>query len=152
MVEFAIVLPVLLAVAFVGLEFSRAMRVKQIAQTISRESASVAFRECSVRTGPRTTDCLNRIRADILNLLAYPGATLVLSMYDFNGTIRAFGPAGGSTRFTMGQLNTLGNPVGDLIRSHRMIVVAEVEVPYATVLPNLSFSLGSNNFYDATVL
>jgi hypothetical protein len=45
--ELALLLPLLAALVFGGLEFARAIRVSKMVSTLSRQAASDAFRECS---------------------------------------------------------------------------------------------------------
>ncbi len=151
--ELAMVLPVLIIIGFTGIEFSQALRTKQLSRTLSREAASMAYRDCSLSSGVRTVDCLNQVRASVMQSASLrPGTNVVLTMYESSPNINRFGPTGGSSRFSMGDLNTSGNSVGDLIRSQKVAVVAEVEVRHNSALIFLPFSFGTRLFYDATIL
>jgi Flp pilus assembly protein TadG len=48
LVELALILPVLILIAFAGIDFARALNTYQIALSLSKEIASASYRECIV--------------------------------------------------------------------------------------------------------
>ena len=158
-VEFAIIVPVILIIAFGALDISRAMRVKQIAQTLSRESASLAYRDCSVDTGTTTTDCLDLVQQRMTNRAGalLPGSEIILSLYSYDpvgGNITQYGPTGGTSKYTLTRLNSAGDNVGTMIRAQREVVIAEIHAPYTSFFAPSArmFQLGSRIFYDVSIL
>ena len=158
-VEFAIIVPVILLIAFGALDISRAMRVKQIAQTLSRESASLAYRDCSVQPGTTTTDCLDLVqqRMNTRSGMVLPGSQIVLTLYSYDpvaGNITQYGPSGGTSKYSLSRLNTIGDNVGNMVRAQREVVIAEINAPYSSLLAPSTrlFQLGERTFYDVSIL
>lgn len=154
--EFALVLATILLITFGALEFSRYIRFKQVTQTVSREIASVAFRECSEDTD---NICINHVRTRILSDSAQilPGAEAIVSVFGPTGTgaVQRIAVAGETgTLPSKFQVSNLGptDPTGIVIRNQGIVVVAEIFVPYQTNTPIISKIFSPRRLYDASIL
>ena len=109
LLEFAMVWPVMALIVFAGIEYSRCFRNMQMAASLSREAASVAYRDCgSDLQGDRNRldTCLNSIRLEIEALAENlnEGSKIVISVYGRD--------TGNLDRLSISP--SLGNDVGQL--------------------------------------
>jgi len=84
MLEFALVFPIMLLIVFSGIEYSRCFRNMQMAASLSREAASVAYRDCaSDLPGDQLDHCIRTAREDIEKLASNlnEGSKIVISVY-----------------------------------------------------------------------
>lgn len=89
--EFAIVIPILLALSFGGFEFSRSLKIAQVGSTLSREAANLAFRRCATETGASLTSCLQTVADDTVNFsrVTLPNVSIVLSVWAYDPSLDA---------------------------------------------------------------
>lgn len=163
LVELSFLLPVVFLFIFAGVEFSRTIRLKILAQNLSRELTNTLMREC---VGYRTDDtaairdCINRYQAtigNVANTLA-PGSRVYGSIYRTGptrvcqtnaplpgnflaGTTETF-PSRFSTNCTFGgpfTLDSSANQVdltasGGSLEKAGIVCAAEVYIPYTAIL------------------
>ncbi len=180
LVELSLVAFVLFIIAFWSVEISRVLRYQQVATALSRELASVVYRECAAdnaafpiprtdapvsRFDPRT--CIPGVLANEflpqLNRIA-PGAVVSVSYYGYDGTnvTRDFiSDPNGITRFDPGAVaadvanlpaarSDFGNALVDL----GVVVIGEIQLPHS----NLGVGAGmfathfTNWLYGVTIL
>lgn len=154
-VELAITVAVVLFLIFAGLEFSRALRTIEVASLISREAASVAFRDCAADRGDKLSACLELTRQDIESLgrqISNGEVDVVLSFFQPlpDGSIsRVAFAASGRAASTVDQ--TL---IGDVARRQRLLVVAEAYVSFQSVFSNKRRVLWFRpaRLYDLTII
>ena len=81
-VEFAMIIPILLALAFGTMEMGRLMRLEQTLQGLVREGAQDGYRTCYDPINPDS--CIETAFNNIQAVLPYvaPGAEVVLSLYE----------------------------------------------------------------------
>jgi hypothetical protein len=101
--ELALVLPVLGLLALGGIELSRAMITTQIATSLSKQIATIAYRECiadkaTVKSADSTnqtlyynpTACIQAVGDSLKNTQQIhkiaPGTEYIISMYSYDGT------------------------------------------------------------------
>ena len=172
--EFALILPIVCLFAFMGLEFSRALRYSQLASSLSREAASVVYRDCTNRSVPDTMSCLTAAQQSLqlFGSKLIPGSQLVLSVYDWDSTsgpvrVRRLGigpvtaatgypgvhqtkySVTGGTMITGIQGTLVGSGIaGDissqLLEKHRVIVISEAFIPYSSLSGNILARIGFN--------
>ena len=167
--ELALVLPVIAAIALGGLEYSRALKWMQISATLSRESASIAYRDCSMMRddanilGPQyLTICLQRVRSTVAQQVqeSAPNAMIILSLYDFDGVIEQEALVGGNATFSskydpVSMNNDINGHLSQTVVENDFIVISEVYLPYKPIVPGLAefiFLSESGAFYDATII
>ena len=169
-VELAIVLPLVLMLAFAGLEFSKVLKQWQIATTISRELASIALRDCSAESGTVSTEdldlnyCLSEsselLKSRIKGLL--PESILIVSLYDTSGTssrasIRQVAVVGETTtyksRFNPEKLRKPGSTSGEAALELQSVVIAEVYLPYQSIVGgNYRYLSKLGALYSASIM
>jgi len=87
LLEFALVVPILLALALGTTEFGNVLRVDQNLAALAREGAQDAFRACAYDSAPQTCLLESYDRIKELADLALPNTEVVISMYRFvNGS------------------------------------------------------------------
>ena len=108
-IELALIMPLFVAVALVGLEISRALSYSQAAVSLSREAASRAFRKCGSDWSADTANaakmlkvrnCLEKQEAALEQFAnrAFPGTEVIL-------TIFRYGAPGAAVTCTAGNMN-----------------------------------------------
>jgi Flp pilus assembly protein TadG len=177
--ELAFVLPVLVLVVFGGIEFSRALQRMQIATALSREIASLAYRDPIAdpagdpdkggKDAQAILDQLNRSAIDVTNLAQklVPGSEILVSVYRYDPTaptnttvdFHSNLPGKYSTRFSWLDRNNgiVGSKIGSQekrLNTRGYLVVGESYVPYTSILSFVWSMLNQppQVFYDATVL
>ncbi len=170
-IEILLILLILGAIAFCGLEFVRSLRHSQVAATLSREAASVAFRDCTASNTP--VPCLDREKqqvAKIANSL-FPGGEVIISLLTYDQITNKFvlvarstltGPYASKFGLTLPgpKIGTaLTGILADInvvsaIKSNRTTVVAEVFLPYDAIVKGIPkmFSYDPDVFYDITIM
>jgi hypothetical protein len=84
LLEFAMVWPVMALIVFAGIEYSRCFRNMQMAASLSREAASLAYRDCgSDLPGTHLDFCVNEKRLEIESLAENlnEGSKIVISVF-----------------------------------------------------------------------
>jgi len=175
LIEFAIVWPIMFLIVFSGIEYSRSFRNMQMAASLSREAASVAYRDCAsdIPGDEHLSPCLIRVRNNIERLAENlnEGSKIVISVYGIDsGSMERLGisPSIGNglgtdldnlyfdySRFSPTASGINGNiDVDANFDGHRRIVIAEAWVPFQPLLPGYASIANflSDNFYDSTVL
>ena len=145
LIEFALFLPIILAVTLGGLEFARAMKVSKTVSTLSSEAANTALRECAP-VWEELDKCLKDERRKLKNI-STAGITaleVVISVYGTDpttGEIRRLGMAPPEdeqrpetkTRFCFNA--TCDHEIRrNLIIENELIVVGEVFAGYKPVV------------------
>ncbi len=169
-IELAIVIPVLFGIAIIGLDLARSLSVRQIANALTREAASMAYRDCSSETNDEKIEsCLEGVRDFIAARSNVAGGTaqVILALYDGqSGAIVRRGRVGdsvdaSSSRVQYGDSEIPANSaLGAAIISHEIVISAEILVPFEPLLAGIlpfadgkEFSLGSAyEIYDATIM
>lgn len=158
LLELALALPVIILLSFLSIETARSLRYVQVAATLSREVASLAYRDCIGDQDQKLVFCLRRVRDEVLgyanNLV--DDSELIVSMYTYDGTTaeRATSyEAGVSSQYNLSGTTITGLNDVNFLTNQRIVVIGEVTVPYEPLVPRLSeaFNLGED-LYDATVL
>lgn len=162
MVEFAMVVPLILGILAAGLELSRSLHYLQIAATLSREAASISYRECLADQPPKSQACLDHEQQRLRRLAGSvgEGIEIIISIYEFDeatGEFRRLGTSGtgqyGSKFNVVG--NTMQGGIDDtVLRSHRRVSIGEVYVPYRPIIPYVGglFGIDARGYYDATII
>lgn len=165
MLEFVVILPLLLGLSIAALELSRSLRHAQLASTLSREVASIAYRECTNLPPPETMSCLEQIATPLTDFAQrlIPNSLVIVSVYaldDSSGVEvlqrRGIFPlqASDGTVGVSQTKNSITNGVAmdgvqgsqqgttfsgvveeEWVREHRMVVIGEAYVPFVPVLP-----------------
>ena len=166
--ELAITVALLLFFALAGLEFARSFKYLEAAAILSREAASIAFRDCAAETqvGVATT-CYETVRARIeeagQDLLGSASVVLTALRYDGDQEACDSGPqvlvqvgeGTYSSRFQVVSGTTSGSRISRrLVCDNRVIVVAEVFIAYRAIVPIIPrfFSYNPSEFYDIAVM
>lgn len=159
MLELALALPIVLIISFVSIETARSLRYVQVASTLSREVASLAYRDCVGDKDEKLMFCLRNVRDEVLgyanNLIG--GSEVIVSMYTYDGTTakdETSYEAGESSQYTLAGTAISGLTDTNFLTNQRIVVIGEVYIPYEPLVPRLSsaFNLGAKDYYDATVL
>lgn len=162
--EFAMVIPLILAFSFAGIEFCRSLRYSQLASSLSREGASIAYRECGSMSASDTASCLQGLQSSIqqFGTTLIPGTQLILSVYQYDDVAGAgeysrvgISPVSATdgtsgitqTRYTIplgvpidGVAGSLrgssmsGNIDPTILKKHRTMVISEVYVPFSSIV------------------
>jgi hypothetical protein len=166
LVEFAIIVPVLFAIIFGGIELARALRVQKMVSTMSREVANIAFRECTPALEP-VQACLENVVERVVPLSS-PGMSeviVIVSVYRVNpvtgfveqaGTARGFADASDPEPNLQSRIclsGCLENLNSSLVRDAGMIAVGEVYsrfTPIVGIIPNYLW-FNPERLYEATV-
>lgn len=173
--ELAFFLPVLVLIAFASLEFSMMLKNYELATTLSRELANVAYRECAVSIEAMNTantmfdpdPCLDLVIRDLQQKFTkVANVQLVVSLYHWNPGAGSSGRSvmkatnGGNypSRYSVSRLEradvstpTLGTSI---IEEYRTVIIGEVYVPYNLMFSFMSrfASPVSGAMYAATVI
>lgn len=171
MVELALSIPLLFFMVFGALEYSRSFKQMQISATLSREAASVAYRNCGGdEEGPRIQGCIfdvqTRMTAYAKSLV--PDSQVIISIYNRDTSASApkrlhmspinavpyKGTVSFASKFSAGSSKIIGVPDDNAINDHKRVVIAEAFVPFDAIIPGFStiFNGLTDNFYDATIL
>jgi len=163
LLELAISIPLLLGLIFGALEYSRSFKQLQISAALSREAASVAYRECG-GDGETAVECLDLAQDNFQRYAESlaPGSEVIISMYQ-RPTITSSpallhsspaAPISHTSRFSAGGSEILGIPNDGLISDHRRLVIAEVWLPFQAIVPGIGgiFNSLTDEFYDVTIL
>ncbi len=160
LLEFTLILPVVLMIIFAGIEYTRSLRGLQFTTTISRESASIAFRECSADLPAKISGCLDLVRDRMEDFASEvePGTEVILSLYEnSSGTVSKLAESkrvdsNYTSRFSEDSESFTG--ASEILTSHKRLVVAETFVPISRLVKEiLKFDFGlSEALYDATIL
>lgn len=178
LVELSFLLPVVFLFIFAGVEFSRTLRVKILAQNLSRELANTLVRECvGYTTEVDTESCIDRFQSSISAVAngLVPGTVVYGSIF------RADPTTGNPTVFCQNNAPTPANPfpskvkIGltgcgtldpaatDLAASlgttavagrAQAICAAEVYIPYVAILGFIPgyFQYNPTSFYAANTI
>ncbi len=178
LVELSFLLPVVFLFIFAGVEFSKSLRMKILAQNLSRELANTLVRECIGQTDTTLmTDCINRYQNTISQILTdtpnglpalAPGARVYGAIYrkasptsavsvvcQGNSTPDSDYPskikAGGSG---CGVIDAAAEDMNATLNTAPMICVAEVYIPYTAILGFIPgyFRYNPSSFYAATTI
>lgn len=164
LVEFALVLPVLVLIAFGCAEFGRILQETQTAVFFSREVARTAYRLCGAERGASAQVCLNEVLSEhqaALNQI-HPAAEVVVSSFQrvestpsINSNTSPQNPAH-SSRYNASNIRNLV-----LYRSSapllfaapgQIVIVGEAFIPHNSIVPfisNVFFPGGL--LYDAAI-
>lgn len=159
LLELSLTLTLLFLVGFGCLEFSRVLRETERATLLSRESASIAFRDCAADTGTKLVECLEQTRQNMERFgrqIAGNDVEVIISLYSQGETgeitrVGAAGSGGKPSRFA-------DVPEQDALRaaiaSHRLIVIAESFVPFHSIFgePGKILWFQPTHLYVATVI
>lgn len=173
-IEFALLVPILLILAFAGLEISRAIRYMQFATAVSREIVSVAYRDCTSRQEDPayTGQCLDQVQANFQEFAnrLIPGSEICISVYRHTETggfelvgrsitsgatnQSDFDAVGGvfvqqANGFRKGNLDT------ETIKAHHVVAIGEAFVPYRSLLQSFLLPVGiapRGFVYDVTLV
>jgi Flp pilus assembly protein TadG len=162
--EFALVLPLICLLGFAGIELSRALNTLEVATALSKEMASIAYRDCvadpvTVSGQVRQANdqqkfsqqqCLQDVRQDLNSRIRTiaPDAEFVISIYTYdsvNGYLQPAYTAQGNPNTNIFQYNQYkftvnrfsSNPSGTLaqaLREYDVLVIAEVYLPFESYL------------------
>jgi hypothetical protein len=166
------VLPLLILIASCGLEFARALKLSQIATSLSRELTGVAYRECAATHGPVVTAmddpefCLETVVSDVKRRTQglVPNAGFVVTLYNsdplsgaVNGWSRAQGPSPGAppgSRFSPERMSAPDSELGQALTAYRIMIVGEVYLPYSPIFNTLPafFNNASGEIYASTIM
>lgn len=174
--ELALILPVLVFCVFAGLEFARALQKMEIAAALSREAASIAYRNCAADPAgdPSYTEhwndtayivaCLTAARDEVLDIgtALTDRVDIIVNLYREDAahtmvqySTGAIDPVKHSTKFAVagGTTVTGGNGAVTLHR-RSYVVTGEAYVPFQTIIGFVwkSFRAIPQEFYDATIL
>lgn len=171
LIELAFVLPLMFAFLFVGIEYTRSLRVKILTQNFTREVANTLNRNClGLDTDADIQTCINNNR-DVLASTAQnlvPGTRIYAGLYYNNGPKLICNNTGDIPNSTYpsrikgaglncGVLDTVAANVLDvsaIMTAARKVVVVEMVSPYQQVLgfvPGL-FSYNPQFFYAVTTI
>ena len=170
------VIPLLLMFAFAGIEFSRSLKQLQIATAISREFASLLYRECASDREGINSDrfkpqpCFDQVAADLTAQFAAlaPGAEYTARYYTSEGegkgirqdacysNISADCSGVGLYDQTGGENSRAlpGSPFEASVEKALSVVVAEVSLPYDSWVGHVKgyFSYSPKAIYAATII
>lgn len=166
LIELVLILPVTLLVVILAIEISRCIQHIQTASMLSREAASLAYRECQ-DAPPKLKHCLNQVRDIVQGYAANvaPGAAIAVSIFHFEP---------GTSSMTTGQ----SDPVDGLVSSffwdnarirgtgeakdlsvdfhsdQRVVSIGEALIPFKPLIPGVArlFSITTGNYYHATII
>ena len=175
LVEFAFIIPIILTIAFTGLEFSRYMKTTQILGLATKQAANVSFRECRSLSaiesvpGDQTTStlwgCLAPASTSLQDYLtsALPGAELVVSVYDYDAVTNTVTRVAitGVDDVTFTTLNgyssryspfTILGEVSSFSAFTSRLFVSEIFYDFPSSLPTFSqFSFTPRVFYETAI-
>jgi hypothetical protein len=153
LLELVLILPMLIFIAVLGVEFARQLRYTKIAMGLSKEAANLAYRECADIKTMVTTPCLQMVEAKMSRFAdnIVPGATIrvAVSINDGVNTYERILPAAGPGCTAAGGLTALANV-------HQVAVCGRSRVPYNPLirflnrLLHFSFTAGRCNPGSAT--
>ncbi|MCB0325161.1 MAG: pilus assembly protein [Bdellovibrionales bacterium] len=163
LLEFALLVPLFLAILAAGLEFSRSLGYLQIAASFSREAASQGYRECVGDPAPKSSYCLEELRQKLQSEAdeILPGISLLISIYEYDSAADTYTrvgiastPDSPGSRFSATGGSITGDIDLDVVRNHRIIVIGETYVPFTAIIPRIVglFNNGSSVFYDVTIM
>lgn len=162
-IELLIVLSVLVLIIVVTIDVCRLMNVIQISATVSRESAALAYRECSGDSGEKLQVCLNSVRDFMQTVVnsVKPNSEVVVSLYQYDTTtssvienrISTIPVGNHPSKFSLSGSNVTGLS-NSILSSQRLVAIGEVHVPYTPItwIASSIISIAGNKYYDATVL
>ncbi len=164
LLELAIVLPILITLIYGGIEVSRSLSVMQKLTSLSREAASISYRECTLLAPETSRACVVNIVTHLGNDIqaVLPGAQLVVSIYRKDKVTPAFvrhftapvsSDAAYTTRFPetgSASLTVKANSILTHPYHFEELAVAEVFYQHSAIL---NFVPGASNgeFYDVTI-
>lgn len=167
LLEATLIIPIIITIAFAGIEFTRSMRHAKIAMSLSREAANLVFRECSDRFSLNNTQCLRskQLELDGFAESLVPGAEVIVTVYITQETkpgtsialpeLRARQPQQPSANSNPQFVTRLNAPPTFLSDEHT-VVIAEAYVPYSPLISGISgffrFNPQLGAFYDATTI
>lgn len=161
--ELALLLPLLAALVFGGLEFARAIRVSKMVSTLSRQAASDAFRECSP-VWENAQECMDEVQ-DRTRRFAGVGlgnVQVIVSLYRWDAVggfveevvvspERSLQSGPRRTQFCLGGCDLPVDPA--LVEQAGMIAVGEVYgdfTPLVVQVPKM-FWFNPESLYEATI-
>ena len=178
LIELALLMPTMLILVLSGLEAVAALRISELATTLSREIASQSFRQCSTESTGFNSDkfdpeaCLEReimplFKSRVGRLI--PDAEFIVSVYavrsgtnvlsaasvEYKKDESTFESAYDSARVQT-ELSGGGGPdtLGSVLKDVETVVIAEVAVPHPAFwrfLPNI-LGRQSERMYASTVI
>lgn len=174
-VEMALVFPILLVISYAGLEYSRSLRYVQVATMLSREAASIAFRECVwEKEGPKAAACLSGVRESLDNFgeERFKGAEIILSLYSYTGPpdtcdrdirlVAVVGQDRFNSRFGIKSGEENGGNIGSeairfdkqVLCDNRALIIGEVYIPYNAILRIIPgfFYYNPKEFYGVAIM
>lgn len=167
LLETVVILPLLLILAVGATEVIRMASVYKVAVQLSREAASIAFRDCIAVGDPANPQDLALLQACLTEraaiLLQYSGmygragTEVILGYYQVVDTIagpqvQSWGTVGAQEFQPIINEDSLRAKLYQLIGDR--VVVAEVFVPHSAVVESLGswFNFNATHVYDATIL
>jgi hypothetical protein len=165
--EMILIIPFIIFICALSIEFTRALRYMKIAMSLSKEAANIAYRECADVKTLVTTPCLPLVQAKMtrfaqLNIL--PGSTTYVAIsvaINYNGSqYQASAPSVWPANSAGSQCGPIASKAAALLASggaaHEVVVCAHSYVPYHTIIPFLHRLLGFNfavdHFSDDTII
>jgi Flp pilus assembly protein TadG len=166
LIELAIVLPIIVFIALGSVDIAQAIRASKAAATLSREMASIAFRECSIEIAECTTAFSDvgafKGIADVATAV-HNHAKISAIYWSDNDTTTNNCKTGQSISFTSATdakfpkyaASALKTICTDRLngQTERRVAVGEAFIPYDPIMPFMSNVVGANGgFYDEMVL
>lgn len=180
LIEFMLVLPIMIIVIFLGIEFSRALYHMQLAASLSHQAANLAYRDCvgDPAGNPRTADQISEITGTenrkqierclearrqivqgVANRMA-PGSVITVSLYRYDEGSKSaarFPSAPARSAFSWkdpeeGIVASSKSESSLFSRSH--LLAGEAFIRFETALSGIWEIVGGApmEFYDALVL
>lgn len=161
-IELLIIIPLILFLALVIVEYTRALRASKLAVTLSREAVNYLYRECADLAqipAASSPTCLNQIRTDLQNFAhaLVDGTQIEVAIYlnePGTSTVTSFiEPPSFVPQLTPTQINALAT-------NHSVLAVSRSFVPYQPMIRFIpayffNFQISANaqgGFSDETVL
>ena len=163
LLEFALLAPIFIGILAAGLEFSRALKHIQVSASLSREVASIAYRECAGDEPDKVPGCLDLVRDKIQALAdsVMPNSEIVVSVYQYVEATNTYSQLGlethggkYTTQYSLGGGKINGITDDQLIIEQERIVIGEAYVPWVSAIegiPNI-FNFSPSVFYDSTII
>ena len=160
-VEALLVIPLLLLIVGATIEFSRALRLKKIVASLSKETANLVFRECADLKTLVTTPCLPMAQHNMQNFAnqIVSGSVIAVRVEapDINGnSFDVTEPNGTKKRDGSTPVCSTHGSGAAFSASREVTVCGYARIPYQPIVPFLKYLLGNvlnvSGFEDETVI
>ena len=165
LIELVLIIPFTILVALLSLEVSRYLQLIQVATSISKEAASLAYRDCAGDPQPKLRHCLNLVRAHISGWSggSFPDREIIVSVYEFDpiATQMRTGVSDSSSHSSRYAWNgsVIAGQEGEpslsasFHQSQRVLAIGEVFIKHEPLIPFAWRMLfRTEEYYHATVL